>query len=329
MGGAGTVSENGTNGHFFVCSASAAMRALERIIAEIAPTNIPVLLIGESGTGKEVVALRIHQLSGQRNQPFRKLVSATLSPESFHSQLRRIFKVGSPRAGLRTGTLFLDEISEVHADCQARLLHLLPDGDALPNDFRISARVISSTRRNMAEEILSKRFRDELYYRLNGMCLRLPPLRHHKEDLPGLVDFLLRKYASLFGRPLPVLAPQALRQLQEYSWPGNIRQLENYIKRLVALGDERLALEPPAGPALELVSRAGAGEKVSLKQAARAASREAERELILRALAQTRWNRKRAAQELQISYKALLYKLKQIGFREPEEPLSPRGGSPW
>ena len=158
------------------------------------------------------------------------------------------------------------------------------------------------------------RFREELYFRLNGVCLRLPPLRHRREDIPLLAEFFLARYAALFGRPQPVLSAQELRVLQEYDWPGNIRELENAMKKAVVLGGEvfqivEAAAAPEPAPAAETPT-------LSLKDAARAASRRAERDLILKALARTRWNRKRAAMELRISYKALLYKLKQIG---PEE----------
>ena len=161
------------------------------------------------------------------------------------------------------------------------------------------------------------RFRSELYYRINGVCLRLPPLRERKEDIPLLVEVFLTKHAAQLGRPRPSLSPRTFQAFLDHSWPGNIRELENVIKKVVALGDEQFAIaELIAGGRetrkTEVIARYG----YSLKAAARAASREAERELILKALARTRWNRKRAAQELQISYKSLLYKLKQIGLED-------------
>ena len=158
------------------------------------------------------------------------------------------------------------------------------------------------------------RFRSELYYRINGVCLRLPPLRDRKEDIPLLVESFLTKYAAEFGRPRPSLSPRALRMLLDYSWPGNIRELENAVKKIVALGAENLALPDLVAEPAEIRTEVNETRSYSLKAAARAASREAEREMILEALARTRWNRKRAAQELQISYKSLLYKLKQIGL---------------
>jgi transcriptional regulator with PAS, ATPase and Fis domain len=155
--------------------------------------------------------------------------------------------------------------------------------------------------------------RKDLFYRLNGVCLRLPPLRERKEDIPGLVEFLLRKDSSLIGRPQPSLSSQALQTLQEYSWPGNIRELENIVKRIVVLGNDS-----PVSDLRSLVTGTrclnGDTEKLSLKQAGRTASRQAEKELILKVLTRTHWNRKRAAMQLQISYKALLYKLRQMGL---------------
>jgi two-component system response regulator AtoC len=161
------------------------------------------------------------------------------------------------------------------------------------------------------------RFRIELYYRINGVCLRLPPLRERKEDIPLLVEFFLRNHCAEMGKPQPLLSPRTLQKFLDHSWPGNIRELENAVKRVVVLGDDQLDVAgwgvPPDEPR---ASQSNQTHVHSLKAAARAASREAERDLILESLARTRWNRKRTAQELQISYKSLLYKLKQIGVGE-------------
>jgi two-component system, NtrC family, response regulator AtoC len=158
--------------------------------------------------------------------------------------------------------------------------------------------------------------REDLYYRISGVCLRLPPLRQRREDIPILTEYFLRKYEREFQRTVPVLSEETYRLFQEYSWPGNVRELENAAKAIVALGDERVAMGGLR--AMLLRPDHGGDGRVSLKQAARAASREAEKEIILRALTRTRWNRRRAAQDLQISYKALLYKLKQMGCSEYE-----------
>src|SRR5574337_1224431 len=149
--------------------------------------------VGESGSGKEVVALRIHRLSPRRDAPFSKLVCTTLGPEGWEQPL------GGIPTGLQAladaGTIFLDEICDLDPACQPKLLHVLPDGDAVSNHHCLRARVISSTGRNLEEEIRAGRFREELYYRLNGVCLRLPPLRHRREDIPPLIDFFLMKYS--------------------------------------------------------------------------------------------------------------------------------------
>ena len=150
------------------------------------------------------------------------------------------------------------------------------------------------------------------------MCLRLPPLRERREDIVPLAEFFLTKHAAQLGRPRPSLSARTLRAFLDHAWPGNIRELENVVKNVVALGDENIAVAEIVGRPAEKRSAPAVPRGYSLKAAARAASREAERELILKALARTRWNRKRAAQELQISYKSLLYKLKQIGLQDSE-----------
>jgi two-component system, NtrC family, response regulator AtoC len=298
----------------FVGGMCPAMQTLESVIAEIAPTSIPVLLVGESGAGKEMFARRIHQLSANAEEPLLKVACASVNLSNFASELG-LNKTDISGEGFKTltGTVFFDEIGELDAPCQRSLLYALPDGEAKPRRGSLGARVISTTNRNLDDEMRAGRFRSELYYRINGVCLRLPPLRDRKEDIPLLVESFLTKYAAEFGRPRPSLSPRALRMLLDYSWPGNIRELENAVKKIVALGAENLGL--PELVAERAEARTGSTElrSYSLKAAARAASREAEREMILEALARTRWNRKRAAQELQISYKSLLYKLKQIG----------------
>jgi transcriptional regulator with PAS, ATPase and Fis domain len=184
------------------------------------------------------------------------------------------------------------------------------DGGIAGNDFH--GRLVFSSTVGLDEAVSSGRLREDLYYGLSGVSLRVPPLRHRRDDIPALSEHFLDRYSALFGRPRPTLSPNVWRFLLEHNWPGNVRELENTIKTLVAVGDERIAISALRGSgAAEIIS---VNDGLSLKQAARAASRRAERELILRVLNKTRWNRKRAAQELQISYKALLYKLKQIGL---------------
>ena len=304
----------------FVEGMSAAMQSLENVVAEIALTNIPVLLVGESGTGKEMFAQRIHRLSANGDAALVKIACASVNAANFAGELGLDVNSNGSNdlARFQPGTVFFDEISELDAGCQRSLLYALPDGDLRPRRGFLGARVISTTSRNLDEEMRAGRFRSELYYRITGACLRLPPLRDRKEDIPILVESFLTRYSAEFGRPRPTLSPRTLRRFLDYSWPGNIRQLGNVVKKIVALGDENLALPEAAAAPVEVRTPPVETRSYSLKAAARAASREAERGMILEALARTRWNRKRAAQELQISYKSLLYKLKQIGLPESQ-----------
>ena len=309
---AGSVGED----QYFVEAISPAMRSLEQMIANVAATDLPLLVVGESGTGKGAVALHIHRRSQRRNEPFTKIVCGALTPEFFETLRRGLERDNGHEGTSGIGTLFLDEVFELAIPCQASLLHAFPDGEMTPRAHSLGTRVISATGRTLKglEEALHQgSLRKDLFYRLNGVCLRLPPLRERKEDIPGLVEFLLRKDASLIGRPQPSLSSQALQTLQEYSWPGNIRELENIVKRIVVLGNDS-----PVSDLRSLVTETrylnGDTEKLSLKQAGRTASRQAEKELILKVLTRTHWNRKRAAMQLQISYKALLYKLRQMGL---------------
>jgi two-component system, NtrC family, response regulator AtoC len=325
----GTMGARSGLNQYFIQGSSPAMRALERTIADIAPTEIPVLLVGESGTGKEVVALEIHRLSRRWKQAFVKCGCAGLSADSLVKRLQNGEPNGNEEAAIG-GSLFLDEISHLEPGSQARLLNLLPDGNGVPSAGCLSVRIISSTTRNLEDEMRNGRFRDELYYRISGVHLRLPPLRNRKEDIPALLDFFLKRYASLFGRPEPQPSAGIMDLLLRYSWPGNIRELENVARKMVALGDEQLAVHDLAagntaksqesGPAPARVLRNDQPPVRSLKEAAREASRHAERALILSQLERTHWNRKRTARELQISYKALLYKLKQLGLDGAERP---------
>jgi DNA-binding NtrC family response regulator len=302
----------------YISGISPEMQPVQKLMSEIAPTDIPVLLVGESGTGKEVVALQIRALSKYHDLPFAKFSCATLTLDSFHRQLRAFENRHTEENGKGVGTLFFDEISELDGNCQRHLLHSLPGGDGLPSEQSLTGRILSCTTRELECEVQAGRFPSGLFYRLNGVCLRLPPLRRRKEDIPRLVQFFLNKYAKLFGRTKVNVSERALRLLTDYSWPGNIRELENVIKKIVALENEELAVSDLAARPMESSLPPLPTVSHSLKSAARAASRQAERELILQALARTHWNRRKAAEALQISYKSLLYKLKQIRVLESE-----------
>ncbi len=303
------------NGHStFLGSVSPVMKAMEQVLRDIAGSGVPVLLIGEPGSGKDSVGRRIHELSGR--PAFTVLSCSTLTSEFARSNGHGGNGHGSNGAAdrLPEGSVLLDEVAELSAASQSQLLALLPEEGlgalAEPQAWRF----ISATRRDLEKEVRAGRFREDLSYRLSGICLRLPPLRHRREDIPALAEFFLEKYAARLACPKPQLSAAGMRLLLEHAWPGNLRELEDAMKKIVALGAEETILAD-LRPANGRPRHANPnGEGLSLKQAARAASRQAERELILKVLTRTQWNRKRAAQELQISYKALLYKLKQIRF---------------
>jgi two-component system response regulator AtoC len=270
---------------------------------------VPVLVLAEPGAGKRATAQRIHQMSKRSEQPFRWFQCLGLRPEDLEILRDQEYD----GAHLGPGTIFLEELADLNGECQARLFEALPQssGDGAAGSERV--RLICGSARDLEVEVKRGRLREDLYYRISGVCLRLPPLRQRKDDIPFLMGYFLRKYARDFRRRVPDLSAQTLRLFLDYAWPGNLRELEDAARVLVALGDENVALgglravlrKPDA-----VTNSAG----ISLKAVSRAASREAEKELILNTLTRTRWNRRRAAEELKISYKALLYKLKQIGF---------------
>ncbi len=298
---------SGPAGLAFVEGVSASMRPVEAVIRKLAQSDVPVLVLAEPGAGKHATAQRIHQMSQRSAQPFRWFQCLGLRPEDL--EVLRESEGAQPNAG----TVYLEELADLSADCQARLLEALPQspGNGVAGSER--ARLICGSTRDLEVEVKQGRLREDLYYRISGVCLRLPPLRQRKEDIAFLMGYFLRKYARDFRRTVPDLSAETLRLFLDYSWPGNLRELEDAARVLVALGDEQVAL----GGLRALLRKPEAGSNgagISLKAASRAASREAEKELILNTLTRTRWNRRRAAEELQISYKALLYKLKQIGF---------------
>jgi two-component system response regulator AtoC len=302
----------------YVTGLDSEMQMVERLIAEIAPTDIPVLLVGESGTGKEVVALHIHELSAYRELPFVKLICATFTSEFVLTQLERLRNESSEKNEKFLGTLFFDEISELDPSCQRNLLHCIPDGNGISTYPSLQGRLVSCTTQDLEAEVQSGRFRSELFYRLNHICLKLPPLRRRKDDIPLLIQFFLDKYSRSFHRQLMNLSEKTIQRLIDYPWPGNIRQLENVVKKIVALENEELGVADLEMRPADSQTVARDGIFKSLKATSRAASQVAERQLILQALERTHWNRKRAAEALQISYKALLYKLKQIQVPDSE-----------
>lgn len=302
----------------FVHGVSPSIQTVNSLVADIASTNIPVLLLGESGTGKDAYAQLIHRLSGSSSKSFKKVDCATLDAQSCKGQVLEMIQSDGKNGEDSCGTLFLDQIDELDMQCQRALLPLLPDGETSGGETRLEARLISSASRGLEREVEEGRFRRELYFRISGVSLRLPALRERMEDIPTLLERFLIEYSTQLGKPCPDINNKNLKTLLSHAWPGNIRELQNVAKMMVVLGRVHFAPGELRSPPVNGLSEQGAAKVFSLKIAARAASHHTERELILKTLERTRWNRKRAAQELQISYKSLLYKLKRIEIRGSE-----------
>jgi two-component system response regulator AtoC len=356
------------------------MSEVRDLIERVSDTDVTVLIRGESGTGKELVARALHERSLRKDKPFVKVNCAALPTELLESELFG-FEKGAFTGAIQHkpgkfefanhGTMFLDEIGDMSPPLQAKLLQVLQDGEFSrlggKNDVQVDVRVITATNRDLEWAVASSQFREDLYFRLNVVTINLPPLRERREEIPILTEYFLKKYSVQYNKPGVAVSPELARQFMQFDWPGNVRQLENVIKRMVVLGSESSVgselqqssspmtyrpqvsmpsvprhdvppppvLPPPAAvaaagvgagaftgagapareiePAAAAVAMSGPGS-VSLKDIARTAAREAERELILRMLTRTRWNRKEAAEILGISYKALLYKIKENGL---------------
>jgi two-component system response regulator AtoC len=317
-------------GHSFVRS-SKRMREVEAQAQLVARSDIPVLILGESGTGKEIVAMYTHQMSRRAGRMFLKVNCAAMPADLLESELFG-YEQGAFTGATKSkpgkfetcdgGTIFLDEIGEMPPSLQAKLLHVLQDGTfsrlGSRGPTRTDVRVIAATNVNMKEAMARKTFREDLYYRLNGLSLVLPPLRERLDEIPAMAAYFMRKGAKKYDlQPLP-LSPALLEALSRYNWPGNLRELENVINRFLILQDEKAVIAElgqekslPADKSQDHVEAGG------LKKLVRGLKGETESSVIAGVLEETGWNRKAAANDLQISYKALLYKIKQYD-------LSPR-----
>ena len=356
---------------------SEGMNEVRDLIERVSDTDVTVLIRGESGTGKELVARALHERSLRKDKPFVKVNCAALPTELLESELFG-FEKGAFTGAIQHkpgkfefanhGTMFLDEIGDMSFPLQSKLLQVLQDGEFSrlggKNDVQVDVRVITATNRDLETAVAQGQFREDLYFRLNVVTINLPPLRDRREEIPLLSEHFLKKYSVQYNKPMAAVTPELSRLFMQYEWPGNVRQLENLIKRMVVLGSEtpifnelqqpaagmsfrsathfnssvqRAAAAPPAPPmppppapvaaasapayagtavatAPAAATSVAASTNVSLKDISRTAAREAERELILRMLTRTRWNRKEAAEILGISYKALLYKIKENGL---------------
>lgn len=312
-----------------------AMRKIRAQIEQMAVVNVPVLILGESGTGKEIVARLIHQVSPRADRTFLKVNCAALPADLLESELFG-YEVGAftgatrPKPGkfeiCDKGTILLDEIGEMPIGLQAKLLHVLQDQEfsrlGSRTTIKVDVRILAATNVDIAQAIAAKMLREDLYYRLNAFTLTLPPLRERREEIPLLLRQFMARYAGRYARPPLPLSPGLVDACVRYSWPGNLRELENFVKRYLILGDESLVrseLESKAeskGSDGHQSKNPGGSSSGGLKSLVRGLKDEAEMEAISRALEETKWNRKQAAKLLSISYKALLYKIRQYGIEQ-------------
>ncbi len=304
------------------------MRLVRQKVEKLASTNVPVLIQGESGTGKEVLAKLIHKLSPWQEGPFVKVncpaIPGTLLESELFGYEKGAFtgaygtKPGRVEMANR-GTLFLDEISELELPLQAKLLQLLQDGQfcriGAQEDRRVEVRMLCATNRQLEQEIETGGFRQDLYYRINVLNLNVPALRERNIDIPTLIGYFLDFYSQAFNLQAAPLSSHVMKLLQRYDWPGNIRELENMIKRYVILGSEEAITADLASQAqTHFTPKILQGDSIPLKEITRQAVQELERKVILQVLQANHWNRKQAARKLKISYRALLYKIRQAGL---------------
>jgi transcriptional regulator with GAF, ATPase, and Fis domain len=329
----------GENGIFLY--ASDKMHRIKEIIDQVANTDVTVLIQGESGVGKEVVARSIRMNSLRRDKPLVKVNCAALPSELLESELFG-YEKGAFTGAYRQkpgkfelangGTIFLDEISEMSLSLQGKLLQVLQDREFSrlggKKDVRVDVRVLVATNKNIEESVKQGQFREDLFYRLNVVNITVPPLRERKEEIPIFVEYFLQKFGKKYQKKAGPLGDRVMKAFLQHHWLGNVRELENVIQRLVVLGDEKAILEDltpvvkrDAPPEKRKTSSTGK-EWPSLKDVQREAAKKAESQMILEALEMTNWNRKKAAMALSLSYKALLYKIKDFALDRRSVPTA-------
>ncbi|MDX9856170.1 MAG: sigma-54 dependent transcriptional regulator [candidate division Zixibacteria bacterium] len=321
------------------------MVRVKALIEQVADSELTVLIRGESGTGKEIVARSLHELSSRRSQPFMKVNCAAIPRDLLEAELFGYEKGAFTGAHknkqgrfevANKGTIFLDEIGDMPMELQSKLLQVLEQQEFVRvggvQTISVDVRIICATNRNLEEAIGEAGFRDDLFYRLNEITIFLPPLRERPEDIPLLVNHFLEKYNGLYSRQYAGLTPETIAQLLGFHWPGNIRQLENMIKQVVVREDESIidelirsashqSLKAPSGasggqPGFSGYTPAAAYDPndLSLKSVVGKRIADEEKRLISHVLAKTNWNRRKAADLLQISYRSLLYKIKEYSL---------------
>jgi two-component system response regulator AtoC len=336
-----------------IISSPEMLRAYE-IATLVARTDVPVLLTGESGVGKDVFARCIHNLSLRAAKPLIRVNCAALPDELLESELFGYEKGAFTGAVTQKpgkfeladgGSILLDEIGEMSPHLQAKMLHVLQDGEYSRlggrQELRVDARIIACTNRRLEDAVLVGQFRSDVFFRLNVVRIEIPPLRERKQEIVQLSNYFVEKHRAKFGSDIQELPPHVLRTFLDYDWPGNVRELENVIKRYLILPEVDIdtqilrehrpklqVVPPPPQPkeAQDPVPQAARREFTSLKEAGLRAAENAERELIIAMLEETNWNRKQAARRLRICYRALLNKIKKWQIYRPLTRVDNSGG---
>lgn len=316
---------------------TAAMQAVRTKLERVAETDVPVLIQGESGTGKEICVRLLHAFS-MRAQGALVKVSCPAIPHSLLETELFGYEKGAFTGAMATklgrveqshlGTLFLDEVGSLDLGVQSKLLQVLQDGTFVRvgghEPRTIATRLVSASNTDLRTQVEDGTFRLDFLFRINAVTINLPPLRQRIADLPVLIDYFIDHYAKVFHHTPELLSKSAVRLMQNYSWPGNIRQLENLIRSYVLIGSEEALVAEimPEAPRSGIVTEIDLSEPVSLKNITKKATQDLERQIILKVLQENSWNRQKTAKWLQISYRSLLYKLSEVGMPElPPRPL--------
>jgi DNA-binding NtrC family response regulator len=318
------------NGKEALIGDSPVMVQIRNIIEQIADSDLTVLIRGESGTGKEIVARRIHALSSRASEPFIKVNCAAIPRDLLEAELFGYDKGAFTGAHknkpgrfeiANKGTIFLDEIGDMHWELQSKLLQVLEQHEFMRvggiQPIKVDVRIICATNRNLEKALENQTIRDDLYYRLNEITIHLPPLRERKMDVSLLIDHFLNKYNQIYNKELHNLSPRSMKILQECHWPGNVRQLENLIKQVVVRENEGVIpeiLKITSVQVEEEISAAAKEKPYSLKKRISETVTREEKRLIAEVLHKTNWNRRKAADILEISYRSLLYKIKEYNL---------------
>jgi transcriptional regulator with GAF, ATPase, and Fis domain len=325
-----------TNGNGIFLYSNEKMQQIKEIIDQVANTDVTVLIQGESGVGKEVVARSIHQNSFRSDRPFVKVNCAALPEELLESELFGYEKgafTGAYRRKLgkfelaEGGTIFLDEIAEIGLGLQAKLLQVIQDREFCrlggKKDIRVNVRVLAATNKDLEKAAKNGTFREDLFYRLNVVRIIVPPLRERKEEIPIFIEYFLNKYRNKYNKKAPPFSGKVMEVLLQGQWPGNVRELENMIQRHIILGSANIGMEDVPNPIKEEKTKGSRGGSSSvpwptLREVRQKAAIKVESEVIAKALEISRWNRRKTAELLQISYKTLLYKMKECGIQKQQ-----------